>query len=44
LITGSENEESNVFWKEMGFIETLKIRSLLLSPELKQNKSDNNDK
>ena len=44
LITGSENEDSNEFWKEMGFKETLKIRSLLLSPKLKQNKSDNKDK
>lgn len=44
LITGAENEESNEFWKKMGFGETLKIRSLFLSPELKQIKSDNKDK
>ena len=44
LITGSENEGSNEFWKKMGFGETLKIRSLLLSPELTKNKLDSKDK
>ena len=40
LITGAENQISNDFWEEMGFKETLKVRSLLLSSELKQNNSD----
>ena len=44
LITGSNNEESNEFWEKMGFGETLKIRSLLLSPELTQDESESKDK
>lgn len=44
LITGSDNEKSNEFWEKMGFEETLKIRSLLLSPELTKNRSESKDK